>query len=169
MAFSFSDEFYPNITKQLTIGEGEELVAYRCPSKKLTVGIGHNCDASPVPGVSKVGDRITPELSQQLFVGDLNVAIKEVRRVFPWVAEMSEPRQAVIYDMAFNMGIGGLQTFTTTMPLIRQGKYEQARRNIFASKYARDVNSDGIGGRFDRVERLMEQLIKDKWVFKRGD
>ena len=168
MSLSFSDEFYPNITKQLTIGEGERLVAYRCPSGKLTVGVGHNCDASPVAGVTKVGDRITPEQSQQLFVGDLNIAIQEVRRAFPWVIELNEPRQAVIYDMAFNMGIGGLQSFTTTMPLIRQGKYAQARMNIFASKYARDVNSDGPGGRFDRVERLMEQLIKGEWVFERG-
>ena len=67
----------------------------------------------------------------------INVALwedfKEVRRAFPWVADLNEPRQAVIYDMAFNMGIGGLQSFTTTMPLIREGKYGQARMNIFVS------------------------------------
>jgi GH24 family phage-related lysozyme (muramidase) len=47
---------------------GFRLAAYRCPSGALTVGYGHNCDASPVDGVARVGDRILREEAERLFL-----------------------------------------------------------------------------------------------------
>lgn len=154
MALSFSDTLQSNILRQLVLGEGERFVAYRCTAGKLTIGVGHNCDAKPVPGVTKVGDSITTGQSRQLFIEDITTAIKEVQKAFPWVVLLNEPRQAVLYDMAFNMGIGGLKTLKNTLKFIEGGHYEAAAMNIMRSKYAKDVRNDGLGGRYDRAERL---------------
>lgn len=167
----FTKDFISNITRQLILSEGEKLSAYYCTAGKLSIGIGHNCEAFPVPGVNKAGDKISPAKSRELFKADLKKAINDVWRYFPWVKDMSEPRQAVFYDLCFNMGIGnrssGLRSFVNTMKAIENGDLARGVQGFMNSKYAKDVRSDGWGGRFDRAERLCTQLKKGEWIFAR--
>lgn len=155
----FTDSDTQKLIAQVKASEGFRLDAYRCPAGALTVGYGHNCDASPVPGVSRVGDRITRERADALFERDLSAAVWRVREELPWVIGLSAPRQAVIYDMAFNMGIGsakrGLLSFTRTLPLIEQGQYARAAANMLQSEWARQVKG--------RAVRLARQMETGEW------
>lgn len=160
-------DFFQQMYKQLKIGEGERLDVYADSKGIPTVGIGHNLRAHPVPGLTQIGQEITREQSFELFKEDLERVVRQVKKKIPWSEELNDPRKAVLYDMAFNMGINGLLSFTSTLPLIRKGEYDKVAVNLFASKYARDVRSDGPGGRFDRVERLITQLKTGKWTFER--
>lgn len=167
------------LAEQLIESEGEKLTAYRCSKGFLTVGIGHNCAASPVPGVSRVGDCITQARSRALFAADMGKAIADVQKYLPWEGNLAWPRRAVLYDLCFNMGIGyppaggnkgrGLRSFVNSLRAIERGDFQAGAAGLMNSAYARDVASDGWGGRFDRAERLAVQLITGVWqTAKRG-
>ena len=93
-AFTEADSY--RLESQLKESEGFRLAAYRCAAGALTVGYGHNCDASPVDGVNRVGDRITREEAERLLRADLADAVWRVRAALPWVTELSAARQAVL-------------------------------------------------------------------------
>lgn len=158
MLLSQSD--HTRLCDQIKASEGYRLAAYRCPAGALTVGYGHNCDACPVPGVNRPGDRITAAQARALFESDLELAVEAVCKKLPWARDLSAPRQAVLYDMAFNMGIGqagksGLLSFVNTLALVQAGRYAQAAKNMLQSKWARQV-----GG---RAARLARQMSMGEW------
>lgn len=158
-AFSASDT--TKLATRVKESEGLRLDAYRCPSGALTVGYGHNCDAVPVPGVARVGDCITAATAESLFEADLASAVWAVRGALPWATSLTPPRQAVLYDMAFNMGLGcaasgrGLLSFAHTLRLVRHGDFSEASRRMLASKWARQVGF--------RAVRLARQLESGEW------
>ena len=157
---AFTESDTAKLSEQVKYSEGFRLDAYRCTSGALTIGYGHNCDASPVPGVSSVGDRITREQAESLFESDLAAAVWAVRDALSWVTDLEPARQAVLYDMAFNMGIGrtgksGLLSFVNTLALVKRGEYANAARNMLLSKWARQV-----GG---RANRLASQMESGRW------
>ncbi len=157
MLTGMTPEDIRNLKDQIRRSEGFRLRAYRCTSGALTVGFGHNCDASPVPGVNEVGDGISHELAESLLEADIAAAVWGVRDALPWVTALNAPRQAVLYDMAFNMGLGvtggsrGLLSFRNTLRLIEKGDYTEASRNMLQSKWARQT-----GGRAMRLSRQLD-------------
>ena len=156
----FTEADLRRLEAQIKESEGFRLRAYRCPAGRLTVGYGHNCEASPVDGVNRIGDRITREEAGRLLALDLDGAVWKVRKALPWVMELSPPRQAVLYDMAFNMGLGfpgesGLLSFGNTLNFIKSGNYPAASRGMLASKWARQVK--------DRAVRLARQMERGEW------
>ena len=176
---SIPPDLMDRLAEQLLESESEKLTAYRCSKGFLTVGIGHNCEASPVPGVSRVGDRITQDQSRALFAVDMGKAIVDVQKYLPWEGNLAWPRRAVLYDLCVNMGIGfppangnkgrGLRSFVNSLRAIERGDFQAGAAGLMNSAYARDVASDGWGGRFDRAERLAVQLITGVWqTAKRG-
>ena len=151
----FTERDTERLTAQIQASEGLRLSAYRCTAGRLTVGFGHNCDSSPVPGVSRVGDRITREQADDLFSKDLSAVVWEVRKALPWATSLDAPRQAVLYDMAFNLGVRGLLGFRNTLRMVERGEYPNAARNMLLSKWAGQV------GR--RADRLAEQMATGAW------
>lgn len=155
MPFTKSD--IEKLANQVKISEGIRLSAYRCTSGALTIGYGHNCDASPVPGVSGPGDAISRETAEKLFEADLAAAVWDVRKALPWVIDLEPARQAVLYDMAFNMGIGSAETgrgllgFKNTLAMIKSGDYTGAAAGMMHSRWASQV-----GRRASRLSRQME-------------
>jgi len=129
------------LKKRLAISEGDRLVAYRCSAGKLTVGIGHNCDAKPVPGVEKVGDSISPEVRDRLFEEDIDDACAQLDARLPWWTDLDDDRQNVMVDLCFNMGIKTLLTFVNTLGAIKRGDYEGAARGLEGSLWHKQVKS----------------------------
>lgn len=130
-----------SLKARLRVSEDDRLVAYRCSAGKLTVGIGHNCDARPVPGVEKVGDTITPEVRDQLFEEDLDDACAQLDSRLPWWRELDDGRQNVLVDLCFNMGIKTLATFVNTLGAVQRGDYEGAARGLEGSLWHKQVKT----------------------------
>ena len=151
----FTERDIERLTAQIQKSEGLRLAAYRCTAGRLTIGFGHNCDTSPVPGVSKVGDRITREQADDLLSKDLSAVVWEVRKALPWVTSLEAPRQAVLYDMAFNMGTRGLLGFRNTLRMVEHKDYAQAAPNMLRSRWAGQVGNRSI--------RLAEQMATGEW------
>lgn len=130
-------------------------VAYLDSVGVLTIGYGHNCKASPVPGVTKPGDTITDSQANELFEKDLATHIWAVRKALPWIAGLDPVRQGVLYNMAFNLGINGLLGFKNTLGLIERGDYAAAASGMMHSKWADQVKG--------RARRLSEQMRSGEW------
>lgn len=130
--------------KRLAIEEGDRLVAYLDSVGILTVGRGHNCVARPVAGVSKPGDRITQEQDDQLFSDDVQDACEELDAKLPWWRDLDDDRQNILLDMCFNMGIGTLLTFHSTLAHIKYGEWDEAAEAMADSRWAKQVGSRAV-------------------------
>lgn len=130
-----------NLKDLLTLHEGVRRKPYRCTAGKLTIGVGFNLD--------DVG--LYPEEIDFILENRIRRLKPEIDKAFPWVENLAEVRKAVIYDMAYNMGITTLQTFKRTMESIRYGHYELAAQQMLQSKWAKQV-----GRRATRLAKMME-------------
>ncbi len=57
----------------------------------------------------------------------------------PWVLTLDEWRQAVLLDMAFNLGINGLLAFKKTLGYVENGRFGNASEGMIHSKWATQV------------------------------
>ena len=76
-------------------------------------------------------------------------------RAFNFAVPAVAPRQAVLLDMAFNMGAEGLLKFGNTLRAAREMRWKDARDGMLASKWAGQV------GR--RASELAEQMMTGEW------
>lgn len=137
-----------DLIAQLILAEGRRQRLYRCPSGKLTIGIGRN--------IEDVGLRPGEDLL--LLKGDIEAVCDGLDRHLPWWRELGEPRQRVLIDLAFNMGIGALLQFRRTLEAIQRGDWAAAAIGLRSSLYARQV-----GARAEANARTLECGV---WVPK---
>jgi lysozyme len=134
-----------NLLDQLKRDEGLRLTPYRCTAGKLTIGYGRNLE--------DVG--ITKDEAEYLLASDMYKAQNSVFKALPWVSKLTQPRQAVLVNMAFNMGIAGLLKFKNTLRLIETGEYAEAAKAMLDSKWAEQTGQ--------RALRLSVQLNTGEW------
>ncbi len=135
-----------DIYEQLTRDEEWRKRPYRDSVGKLTIGVGHNLDDKPI------SDRAVRVILED----DVEDAKRDLYAALPWAKSLSEPRQAALLNMCFNMGIGGLLTFQKALTAMQAKDWPRAGAEILHSKYA-----DQVG---PRAHRVVRQLVEDIWV-----
>ncbi|PNH90251.1 lysozyme [Vibrio diazotrophicus] len=115
-------------TKLIKKHEGLRLKPYRCSSQKITIGYGRNLQDN---GISQ-------EEADTLLQHDLNSAIKEAESL-PFFVSLNEPRQAVIVDMVFNMGLPRFCMFKKMIAAIECEHWHVAAHEMLNSRWARQV------------------------------
>lgn len=141
-----------DILEQLILHEGLRLYAYDdATGKPIKAGstlIGH-----PTIGVGRnlAGRGITQMEAMILLKEDIFECTKELKKTYPWFSSLSDVRQRVLIDMAFNLGMKGLGSFKMTLRLIEQGKYEEAAEQMLRSKWSAQV-----GKRAQRLSYMMQ-------------
>ena len=148
-------EYNDKFLAQLKRHEGLSLEAYLCPAGFLTIGWGHNCEAKPVPSVEKEGDVISRGSAEMLLYQDVKALAKELDDKLPWWREMEEPRQAVLLNMAFNMGVPKLLGFKRALGAMSIGDYPRAGTEMLDSQWARQVKG--------RAAELARQMVLGDW------
>ena len=141
----------PNLIKQLRDEEGEVLHAYTDSEGWLTIGIGRLLD-------KRKGGGITKEESAYLLSNDITKFENQLDKSLPWWRELTEPRQAVILGMAFQMGVDGLLGFKNTLAMVKSGDYAGASENMLKSKWAQQTP--------ERAKRMSDQMRLDEWQFR---
>lgn len=127
--------------------EGCKLHAYPDPltgGKPWTVGYG--C-TGPTIGPKTVWTQ--QEAEDALFHGVASLT-SDMLSALPWIVTLAPERVDVLVNMAWNMGLGGLLGFTTTLRLVRDGKYAEAADAMLRSRWATQVPK--------RAARLAEQM-----------
>lgn len=123
-----------NIAALLEKHEGFRRFAYRDSVGKITVGIGRNLQ-----------DRgLTREEALYLLDNDIEDFTHQLQERFYWFDDIAEDAKAVMVDMAFNMGLGGLLTFKTTLEHLKNQNYKAAAASMLQSKWAKQVGNRAI-------------------------
>lgn len=128
------------VKERLRKEEGLRLKPYRCSAGKLTIGYGRNFEDN---GIS-IGE------AEFMLDNDVKSVIQQLSVKIPWIKTLTENRQVVLVDMAFNLGIGGLLLFKNTLAMIQKGEYEAAAKAMLQSKWATQV-----GKRANELSELM--------------
>ena len=124
--------------------EGKRAQPYLDTLGHWTVGYGHNLEARPLSDAAM----------QQILDDDMADAEADCRRL-PWFDGLDDVRQAVIVNMAFNLGLAGLAGFRKMINALIAGRYDEAADEMLDSRYARQVGA--------RAQRLAEQMRTGEW------
>ena len=91
-------------------------------------------------------------------VGDLWLAfiladiVHELDAAIPWWKGLSEPRQSVLVEMAYQLGVPGLLGFRRALAAMQVGAWAVAAREMLDSKWAREDSP----ARAQRAAQVME-------------
>lgn len=109
--------------------EGLRLKPYRCSQGKLTIGYGRNLE-----------DRgISLDEAELLFERDLSRVERELIQHLDFYEGLSPKGQAILLDIAFNLGIRGLLGFRKMLVALNEKNYEVVVSEIESSNWAKQV------------------------------
>lgn len=128
--------------------EGRVPYAYQDSLGYWTIGVGHLIDR-------RKGGSLPDHIIDALFEHDLTHYKRKVEAALPWFKELDEVRQAVLVDMAFNLGITGLLGFQKTLTAVRERRWKDAAAAMLQSRWAQQV------GR--RALRLSDMMRSGLW------
>lgn len=127
--------------------EGYRSAVYLDSLGYSTIGIGRLVDRRKGGGISR-------DEAIFLLSNDLKKVDADLDRALPWWRQMNPPRQRVLRNMCFNMGLATLLTFKNTLAAMKAGDYRKAAAGMLASKWATQVK-----GRAQRLAKTMETGI----------
>jgi lysozyme len=131
--------------------EGSKRYAYHCTEGYLTIGVGRNIDPRGGRGLDSF-ERI------YLLGNDLKQVRNDLVAQIPWYQNLSEPRRAVLEEMAFQMGVPGLLKFVNTLELVKDGNFNAAADGMLASLWARQTP--------ERAARKAKQMKENRWILR---
>jgi lysozyme len=148
--------------------EGYRKTAYKCPAGHLTIGIGHNIDANPLPeNIQKhlgLYGYITDRMIERLFQGDIETATEACKRLYPELYSFSVDRRNALIDFVFNVGEATAREFVNTNKAINDERWQDAANGIRKSAYYRQV-----GKRGEEIARMIEGDEADDKVVANDD
>lgn len=134
---------------QLIADEGCVLHAYQDSLGYWTIGIGHLID-------KRKGGSIPAKIAYDLLDYDIDKHVTELAAALPWIDTLDPVRQAVLVNMAFNLGTAGLLKFKSTLAAIQLGNWALASDCMAKSLWARQVGQ--------RAVRLRRMIETGKWA-----
>lgn len=144
------------LTRQLRLDEGVEPCAYTDSRGYLTIGVGRLVDRRRGRGA---GLRLS-EIDFML-ANDIADRLKQLTKRLPWFADLDEARRGVLLNMAFQLGVEGLMTFTETLALVHAGEYAKAAEEMLDSTWATKQTPA-------RAQRMAKQMATGVWQFQDG-
>lgn len=130
-----------SLRNQLMQDEGLKLKPYRDSKGRLTIGVGRNLDDV---GISK-------DEAMYMLDNDIKDRMSYLEN-WSLFTKLSDNRQLVIADMAFNMGIAGLLEFEKMLNYLSQDDYDNAATEILDSVAAKEnVN------RYQMLAKMMRE------------
>jgi len=137
------------LLKTICDDEGERLAPYRDSVGIWTIGIG-TTRILGVP-VHEYTRPITHETAMDLAMSDIYKACIQAQTVIPNLDELSDSRQEVLVNMAYNLGGEGLRKFGKMCAAIQVGDFVQAAAEMKNSRWYVQVGA--------RARRLTERML----------
>ena len=137
-----------SLLQQLCREEGCVPHAYQDRLGFWTIGVGRLID-------ERKGGGLSPEEIDYLLRNDVERVTRQVMAALPWASGISEPRQAVLIGMAYQMGLAGLLGFRQTLAAVEGGRYAAAGGMMLQSLWAQQTP--------ERALRMAKQMGSDEW------
>lgn len=132
------------IEQQLIRDEGMRLTVYNDHLGNPTIGVGR-----------LLSNGIRESEAMNMLRNDVNECIQDCFKL-GFFKKLNEPRQAVIVNMRFNLGLTRLLTFKKMLAALDRQDFSEAAKEMGDSLWSKQV---GV-----RAIRLQEQLLKGEWV-----
>lgn len=132
----------------IELDEGRVPYVYKDSLGYATIGVGFLVDKA-------AGGRIPDEVIDFWLAYEIKERGKQLLRALPWAAHLDDVRLAVLIDLAYNVGVEGVQRFVKTLTLMKTGAFVEAADEILRSKWARQVGK--------RADRLSMMLRTGRW------
>lgn len=127
---------------ELKRDEGVRSKPYVDTVGKITIGVGRNLTDK---GLSATEIDL-------LLESDIDQAARDVHAIYPEWEALSEQRQRVLVNMAFNLGRARLAQFMGMLSALRAMDYEKAAEEMMDSRWAKQV-----GERAQRLQLMMRE------------
>lgn len=118
-------DWWPALVASVKQHEGRHLRLYTDTEGKLSIGYGRNLSDN---GITQVE-------AELMLAHDLDVAYREALAAWPWLAKQTEARQAVVVEMAYNLGVPKLRGFGRFLEALRMGRYGEAAQEMLDSRW----------------------------------
>lgn len=118
--------------------EGFSLKPYKCSAGKWTIGYGFNYQdrGFKTEDITEILENgFTKVLAEKLVKRDAERCLKEAEANFWFFNILNEPRQAVMIDMLYQLGLKGLQQFKKFLEKLGKGDFEGASAEMVHSKW----------------------------------
>ena len=86
----------------------------------------------------------------------LKSLIERVHKKFPFVEDLPEEAQEVVYEMCYQLGLGGFSKFKKTIAFLRLGNYKVCADEMLDSKWARQTPN-----RAHRLSNIIREITSD--------
>lgn len=131
------------IRERLEFHEGLRLLPYYCTAGKLTIGVGHNCEARDFTEEEKkaIGDwkhGITKNAAYMILKNDVQICLEQLKKI-EFFSSLDKERQYALLDMCFQMGYRRLACFHKTLKWMKQGLFKFAAEECLKSAYAKQT------------------------------
>lgn len=136
------------LAEQLEREEGRVRHAYQDHLGFWTIGVGRLID-------KRKGGGLRDSEIDLLLSNDIAEKSAQVIEFLPWSINLEPARQAVLVQMAFQMGITGLLGFKGTLAAVRDGHYAHAAARMLDSRWAQQTPA--------RAHRLARQMETGQW------
>ena len=127
------------LIEQLKRHEGLRLKPYKCTMGYDTIGYGRNLETN---GISK-------EEAETMLVNDM-VSVMGQLSARGLLQDHTKPRQDVLVNMAFQMGVSGLLKFKNMIAALDDRNYSEAAKQMLDSRWAKQTPN--------RANELAEQM-----------
>jgi lysozyme len=134
-----------DVIPALKADEGFRAEAYRDSLGFLTIGYGRQ-DAGVTEGMT-----CTEPQAAQWLMDKVTQTIADLDKNLSWWRKLNTPRQAVLVNMAYQLGVGGLMKFVHTLAAIQAGEFSAARGGMLSSLWAKQTPL--------RAKRLALQML----------
>lgn len=141
-------ELAEKLRAQILRDEGSVPHAYQDSLGFWTIGVGHLID-------ERKGGKLPAFIISTLLDHDIEQTRGELIAALPFFIELDPARQAVLVNMAFNLGTAGLLKFANTLRLVRERSFSQASQHMLDSLWAKQVGA--------RAHRLARQMETGEW------
>lgn len=143
------------LKKMLIRHEGYKTNMYLDSRKIPTIGVGFNLQRKDAPKLlSQIGldynkvvrgqQKLTSEQIDTLLEHDMKTAITYASQYFPEFATLPPSAQMILVDMAFNLGLTGLEKFHDLKAALQQRNYQQAANAMMDSLWFKQVKNRGV-------------------------
>lgn len=134
------------LLEQLKRDEGFRAVAYRDSRGLVTIGYGWCVERRP----------ISQRMASDILDEQLSETQAEIYHRWPWVGrDLDFVREAVLINMAFNLGVEGLAGFTRFLKAVQNMDWSRAANEMRDSVWYTQVG--------ERAKRLAKQMVTGEW------
>jgi lysozyme len=138
-----------SIIPLLKYEEGFSSKPYKCTAGVWSNGYGNT------HGVTAKTKPVTLEEAERALMLEAGKCVSDVSKALPWSSTLDICRRDVLVSMRYQLGLNGLLDFPMFLKAMRDGKWEEAARQLRNSLFYRQTTN--------RVERLIAMVLTGEY------